>query len=249
MIGSTNLEAEIRHDLATCTRLMVHSEILDYSGHLSARMPGSSDLILIQPRDTSRAALLPEDLLVVDLDGEVVAGQGIPPAETAIHTGVYRSRPEVNMVCHGHPTLSTCFSMTTARMVPMRHFAYKFPNGLAVHPDPTHIRTAEQGAAVAATLGSASACLLRSHGTVVVARTMAELLMDCLDLEENARTQLLAAQLGELLPLTSGEVADLAESYALGGHRPGKLWNHMVHRGRVAGVLEGLSTSPDQGRR
>ena len=246
MMASATSEAELRHDLATCTRLMVHGEILDYSGHLSARMPGSSNLILIQPRDTSRAALLPEDLLVVDLDGRVVSGHGIPPAETAIHTGVYRSRPDVNMVCHGHPTLSTCFSMTTTGMVPMRHFAYKIPNGLAVHPDPTHIRTAEQGAAVAETLGTAAACLLRSHGTVVVARTMPELLMDCLDLEENARTQLLAAQLGELLPLTPSEVSDLAESYALGGHRPDKLWAHMVHRGRVAGVLEGLSTSTNR---
>src|ERR1700748_694365 len=164
---STNeTTSKLREDLVTCTRLLVFAGVLDYSGHLSARIPGT-DHVLIQPRDTSRAALASEDLLVVDLEGRVIEGDVPPPAETAIHTGVYRPRPDSGMVCHGHPTLSTSFSMVDPPLVPMRHFAYKHPEGLAVHPDPTHIRTREQGDAVAKTLGDADACLLRSHGTVL----------------------------------------------------------------------------------
>lgn len=211
--------------------------MLDYSGHVSARIPGT-DHALIQPRDTSRAALTPDDLLVVDLDGEVVEEDVPPPAETAIHTGVYRARPDVGMVCHGHPTLSTSFSMVDTPLVPMRHFAYKHPNGLPVHPDPTHIRNREQGDAVAETLGDADACLLRSHGTVLVARRFDVLLMDCLDLEENAKTLLAATQAGgKLLPLTAEEVVIVGESYDRGGHRPGTVWEHYVHLGKAAGVL------------
>lgn len=225
-----------RQEVVACTRLLVFKEILDYSGHVSARLPGS-DLVLIQPRDMSRAALRPDDLLVVDLEGNVVQGDGPLPAETAIHTGVYRARPDVNMVCHGHPTLSTSFSMTDAPLLPMRHFAYRFPDGLKVHPDVTHIRSNEQGDSVAATLGDADACLLRAHGTVVVADTIPNLFMRCLDLEENARTLLIAKQMGALLPLTADEVSELEVSYARGGHRPGKMWEHYVHLGRHAGVL------------
>jgi L-ribulose-5-phosphate 4-epimerase len=234
----TTEEKQVREDLVTCTRLLVFREILDYSGHLSARVPGTTDRVLIQPRDMSRAALTADDLLVVDLDGTVIEGEGPPPAETAIHTGVYRSRPDVNFVCHGHPTLSTTFSMTDRPLLPMRHFAYKFAAGLPVHPDTTHIRSREQGDAVAATLGAGGACLLRSHGTVVVARRVQDLLMDCLDIEENARTLLYATQLGgELKPITAEEVELLRESYDRGGHRPGKLWEHYVHLGKAAGVL------------
>lgn len=91
--------------------------------------------------------------------------------------------------------------MVEADLVPMRHFAYKFPDGLPVHPDPTHIRSNEQGDAVAATLGNGTACLLRSHGTVVVSDRIDILFMDCLDIEENARTLLSAIQPGsKLLP-------------------------------------------------
>jgi L-ribulose-5-phosphate 4-epimerase len=235
---TTTEENQVRQDLVTCTRLLVFRDILDYSGHLSARVPGTTDRVLIQPRDMSRAALTAEDLLVVDLDGNVLEGQGPAPAETAIHTGVYRARADVNFVCHGHPTLSTTFSMTDRALLPMRHFAYKFADGLPVHPDTTHIRSREQGDAVAATLGSCGACLLRSHGTVVVAQRVQDLLMDCLDIEENAKTLLYAIQLGgELRPITPDEVKLLKESYDRGGHRPGKLWEHCVHLGRTAGVL------------
>ena len=107
-----------------------------------------------------------------------------------------------------------------------------------MHPDPTHIRSREQGDAVAKTLGDADACLLRSHGTVLVAKRFDVLFMDCLDLEENAKTLLAATQAGgKLLPLTAEEVVIVGESYDRGGHRPGKVWEHYVHLGKAAGVL------------
>jgi ribulose-5-phosphate 4-epimerase/fuculose-1-phosphate aldolase len=233
---SHDVEA-LRADVVICTKLLVYQDILDYSGHVSARIPGT-DHALVLRREASRSGLTLDDLLVVDLEGEVVEGEGRPVAEAAIHTGVYRNRPDVSFVCHGHPRTSTTFSMVERQLLPMRHFAYKFPEGLPVHPDPTHIRTRDQGDAVAATLGSGGACLLRSHGTVVVGDRIDELFMDCLDIEENALTLLNAIQLGgELLPLTPAELADLEKSYAKGGHRPGKVWEHYQFKGRQAGVL------------
>lgn len=219
-------EDRLRQEIVTCSGILVREGILGYSGHLSARV--AADRFLIQPRDLSRAALTPDDLLLVDVDGEVVGGSGSPPAETAIHSGVYRARPDVKVICHGHPHASTTFSMVDAPLLPMRHFAYRFPSGLAIHPDPTHIRDRHQGDAVAKTLGDAGACLLRSHGTVVVGDTMQNLLMDCVDIEENARTLIDASRLGPPKPLDAGELADLAQSYARGGHRANKLWDHYV---------------------
>lgn len=84
-------ETVLRHQLATATRMMVYAELLDYSGHLSARILGT-DWVLIQPRDSSRAGMMPDEILVVDLEGNLLEGEGPPPAETAIHLGVYRAR-------------------------------------------------------------------------------------------------------------------------------------------------------------
>jgi ribulose-5-phosphate 4-epimerase/fuculose-1-phosphate aldolase len=226
----------LREQVVTCTRLLVFTEILDYSGHVSARVPGS-DRMLIQPRDASRAGLAPDDLLVVDFEGRVVEGDGVPVVEWPIHAGAYRARPDAAVVLHGHPTLSTTFSMVARPLLPMRHFAYKYPDGLAVHPDSTHIVTLEQGDALAKTLGPADACLIRSHGTLLVARRIQELFMDALDLEENARTLMLAAQLGPILPIEHEEAAAIGASYGRTGHRPNKVWEHYLQKGRAAGVI------------
>src|SRR5438094_5912484 len=99
-----------REQIAVCTRLLVMQEIIDFSGHVSARIPGT-DHVLIQPRDTSRATLTADDILVVDMSGKLLEGEGPPPSETALHLGVYRARPDIQAVCHGHPPMSTLFTM------------------------------------------------------------------------------------------------------------------------------------------
>jgi ribulose-5-phosphate 4-epimerase/fuculose-1-phosphate aldolase len=228
--------ATLRQQLATCTRLLVMTDVMDYSGHVSARIPGT-DRVLIQPRDTSRLALTADDLLVVDLDGNVLEGNAPAPAETALHTSVYRARPDAQTVCHGHPPFSTLFSVVDRPLLAVRNFAYRFANGVPVHSDTTHIRSMAQGRAVTQTLGDRRVCLLRAHGTVIVSKSVQELFMDCLDFEWNARSLIYATALGPLLPLTPRETVELQESYGLSGSRAAKLWEHYVHKGRLAGVL------------
>ena len=228
---------QLREQLAACTRLLVMQEIMDFSGHVSARIPGS-DRVLIQPRDTSRAALSAGDILVVDLDCNVLEGEGPAPSETALHTSVYRARPDAATICHGHPAMSTLFTTVDRPFPAVRNFAYRFAGQLPVHQDTTHIRTPQQGDAVAETLAAHRACLLRAHGTVVVAPSIEELFMDCLDLEEAARSALYASMLGNLLPLTDREVEELRASYGrTSDYRAGKVWEHYMHKGKQAGVL------------
>ena len=226
----------LRQQIATCTRLLVMTEVMDYSGHVSARIPGT-DHVLIQPRDTSRLALKADDILIVDLEGKLIEGHEPPPAETALHTCVYRARPDVLAVCHGHPPFSTLFSVVDRPLLAVRNFAYRFANAVPVHSDTTHIRSIAQGRAVAQTLGNHRVCLLRAHGTVVVSRSIQELFMDCLDFEENARSLIYASALGPLLPLTRDEEGVLHESYGRAEFRAAKLWEHYVQKGRLAGVL------------
>jgi len=88
-------ETTLRTQITECTRMMVMAELLDYSGHVSARIPGT-DRFLIPPRDASRAGLTPDEILVVDINGKVLEGKGPAPTETAIHSGVYRHRPDVS---------------------------------------------------------------------------------------------------------------------------------------------------------
>jgi L-ribulose-5-phosphate 4-epimerase len=227
-------EAKLREQLVDCTRMMVMAELIDYSGHVSARLPG--DRFLIPMRDASRAGIGVDDILVVDLSGKVLEGSGPAPAETQIHAGVYRARQDVQVVGHGHPPMSTLFTVVDRPMVAVRNYGYRFI-GTPVHPDPTHIRTAEQGDAVARTLGTCNCCLLRAHGSVVAAKSVAEVFVDSLEMEENARSTVHAASLGPLKPITPEEVDLLKTSFAKNDFRAAKVWDHYKEKARIAGLL------------
>jgi ribulose-5-phosphate 4-epimerase/fuculose-1-phosphate aldolase len=229
-------ETTVREQLADATRMMVMAELLDYSGHLSARVPGRPDRVLIQPRDSSRAGLTADEILVVDLEGKLLEGNGPAPAETAIHLGVYRAREDVKAVGHGHPPMSTLFTMVDRPMIAMRNYGYRFI-GCPIHPDPTHIRTLEQGAEVAATLGMRSCCLLRGHGSVMACDSVPEVFLDSLEMEENAKSTIMASSLGGLKPITTDEAELLAVSFGKNSYRVPKVWEHYKEKAKQKGVL------------
>jgi ribulose-5-phosphate 4-epimerase/fuculose-1-phosphate aldolase len=118
----------------------------------------------------------------------------------------------------------------------MRNFGFRFI-GMPIHPDPTHIRTVEQGAAVACTLGKHKYCLLRGHGSVVAVDGVKEVFLDSLEMEENARSTIQAASLGPLKPITPAEVELLKVSFARNEYRIAKTWEHYREKARQAGLL------------
>src|SRR6266567_481823 len=143
---------ELRRNLAAASRMLVDAGILGYSGHLSTRV-GDGGRLLIQPVDDVRAELRPDRLLVVTLEGDLADGDGRPPSELAIHTEIYRARPDVGAVAHFHHDPTTVFTVAGDHpIVPVKNHASRWSSGVPVHPDPSHIASAEQGRALNATL-------------------------------------------------------------------------------------------------
>jgi L-ribulose-5-phosphate 4-epimerase len=228
-------DEELAERLATAARLLHHEEHLNYSGHVSARVPEG---LLIHTYDSDRAVVRAQDLLRCSLDGQPVSGTGRPPLEVFIHAEIYRARPDVQAVLHTHSELSALFTLAETRLQPMKASAVRWARGIPVHPDPTLIRTARQGRELAATLGEHQAALLRAHGGVLVAESVEALFVDAVHFDENARAQLQAATLGPLRPLTPGELEALDETAERDRHVR-KLWAYYVARGRAAGILDG----------
>ncbi len=227
-------EGALRQQVVDCTRMMVLAELLDYSGHVSARI--APDRFLIPSRDASRAGITVDDVVVVDLDCNVLEGNGPCPTETHIHAGVYRRGP-TSASSPWSPADVDIVHRRRPPMIAVRNFGYRFI-ATPVHPDPTHIRTREQGDAVARTLGQCNCCLLRGHGSVVAADSVQRMFLDSLEMEENARSVVqatsLAASLGPLKPITAEEADLIKASYAKNDYRASKIWEHYQEKTRLA---------------
>jgi ribulose-5-phosphate 4-epimerase/fuculose-1-phosphate aldolase len=228
----------LKHRLAACCRILHQERVLNYSGHVSARVPGRN-AFLIHPFDKSRAAVAANDILICDFDCrlETDSPRGKPPIESAIHAEIYRARPDVQAVAHTHSELAAAFTLAQATLLPMKSHAARWASGIPTHPDPSHITTPEQGRELAATLAHHHAALLRAHGSVMVAESVEALLVDCVHFDENARAQVQALAIGPLLPLTVAEI-DLLERRSNRDQHVQKLWAYYVENGLTSRLLD-----------
>lgn len=237
-IRLNDTDSQLRRQLATATRLLHMEGILDYSGHISVRAPGR-DALYIQAGTDPRSGVTPEKLLLVDFDGNVLEGApGKPPVELTIHSEIFRARPDVQAVIHSHLEFAFLFTMMDGvSLQPMRARAVRWQSGIPTHPDPSHIKLPEQGAALAATLGPHHAVLIRSHGMVLAAESLPALVVDGIHFEENARAQLQVLNAGQKpLALTEAEMEQI-NRHEMREFHVGKLWTYYVHKACVAGAL------------
>ena len=161
-----------------------------------------------------------------------------PPVELPIHLEILEARPDVAAVVHSHMELAICFTMMEGvSLVPMRARAVRWQSGIPTDPDPSHIKLAEQGKALAATLGPHHAALMRAHGLVLVAESLPALLVDAVHFDENARALMQVLQAGRRpLPLTKAEM-EAIDRHEIRDFHVAKLWKYYVGKGRAAGIL------------
>jgi L-ribulose-5-phosphate 4-epimerase len=235
-MGGKEVLAEIGLDIAAATRLLEWRSILNYSGHISCRVP-DSDAILIQRRNDSRAQLLPERMVKVDLDGKILS-DGKPPSETVIHLEILKARPDVNCVLHCHLPIAVRFTlMKDVQLVPLLSHALRWRSGVPTHPDPAHIDTVNQGQSLAKSLGPHNAALMRAHGIVLVAESVKALAIDAIHFQENAEAELEVLRAGqELVPLTETEMDEIGR-HEHREHHIRKIWEYYMGKASEAGVV------------
>jgi ribulose-5-phosphate 4-epimerase/fuculose-1-phosphate aldolase len=227
--------AKLKDELALTCRMCANESLFDFSGHVSARHP-DGDRVLIHPHGTPRYDVTAEDILTIDMRGNVLEGGDKPPTELFIHTQIYQARPDVQAVVHAHSRMAVVMSIAGVTIVPVTNNAL-FLGGqpIPVYPDPRLVRSAKQGDALAAALGSHQACVMRHHGTSVVGSRLMEAFIGAIALEENALRQHLALQVGTPIPFTPDELSDMVGK-TMGEPQLRKLWDYFVSRARRAGL-------------
>lgn len=230
---------ELKVKLAMACRMLFLAELVDYSGHISARIPGT-DRFLINGHPVSRSAVTPDDIVTVDRDGKRVKGKWNPPSELPMHVRTYLARNDVQSVAHLHNRMVVVLSMADRPLMPASNPGALFgPGTIPVYQDPALIHTNEQGDAVAKTLGNRDAAILRGHGSIVVGESIEWTFAGCIDLEESAMRLCFASFMGPVRFYTDDEAARVAQ-----GRRRmpviQKVWDHYAAKAKMAGVMDGL---------
>ncbi|MFA9463964.1 MAG: L-ribulose-5-phosphate 4-epimerase [Velocimicrobium sp.] len=69
-------------------------------------------LFVIKPSGVAYDKLMPEDMVVVDLDGNKVEGDYNPSSDTATHVELYKAFPNVGGIVHTHSSWATSWAQS-----------------------------------------------------------------------------------------------------------------------------------------
>ncbi len=186
---------DIKQDIVTASHILHRQGIAAAFGHVSARIPGT-DTFIFPPR-MSPALVRKDNLLVLDVDGNQLSGDGRPNTEFWIHARIYKARPDVQSVCHVHPPSCVVLGSLGETIRPLHASGAIFRNDVQVFDAITLIRTRELGDQVASTLGRHGAMLLRGHGVNVADKDVRRVCVMTLWMEEAANYQLRAMAAGK----------------------------------------------------
>jgi L-fuculose-phosphate aldolase len=202
------VELELRRALVRAGRDLYRQGMMaGAAGNLSARL--DAERILITPSGTAKGRLRPQALLMIDPEGRLLAGEGRPSAETAMHTAIYRAFPQVEAVVHAHPVKASAMA-AAHRPIPTD----TLPEALIAMGDIACVpfipsATTELAEAVAAALAEADGALLFNHGAITIGRSLESARMKMEILEALADTAIAVETLGGGVPLPPAEVARL----------------------------------------
>jgi L-fuculose-phosphate aldolase len=170
-------------------------------GHISFRLPDNPKLFFMKAHSIGLDEITMQNILTIDLEGNVVAGSARRHSEVYIHSEIFKARADVNCVIHTHPTYSVAFSATGRPMKCYGQPGALFYEALGVYADTINlIRSHAMGAGVARALGRHRAVLLKNHGVVVTGRSIEEAVVGTIMLENAAMVQLIVEAAGDPAP-------------------------------------------------
>lgn len=161
---------EIRGDImAACHRLAGEGLVVGTAGNVSVRR---GDLVALTATGVVLADATADDVTIVDLDGEIVAGELRPTSEAGLHLSVHRKFGD-GAVVHTHAPASTALACVLDEL-PVIHYQLLALGGavpvIEFHP----FGTPELADAVSAAMTHKNAVLMANHGAVSRGTTLAE---------------------------------------------------------------------------
>lgn len=209
-------EVEARQLICEIGRRMYTKDFIAANeGNLSIRI---GDRLLATPTGVCKGFLQPEDLVFTDLTGKQVSGNKEVSSEILMHVAVYKHRPDVQAICHGHPVYATAhavagIALTEALMPEVVLTLGCVP--VAPYGTPS---TRELADSLVDLVPYYDAILLSNHGAITCGTDLEQSFFRMEVLEHYAKTNILTRILGKQTLLSREDVDklfDVREKYGI----------------------------------
>jgi L-ribulose-5-phosphate 4-epimerase len=203
---------KLRREVWACNLELPKNDLVKMtSGNVSGRDP-ETNLVVIKPSGYRYEQLTPENLVVVDLAGNVLEGDLKPSTDTATHLYIYRHRSDVLGVAHTHSVFASTFAALGKPIPPCltasAMFGGEVPLGGFVPIGGEAI-----GKEIVAKIGTSSAIIMQNHGVFTIGSSATRATKMAVEVEDVAQITFQAMAVGQPILLTEEQIAMTADMY------------------------------------
>jgi len=179
-------------------------------GNITIRV--GDNLALCTPTLICKGFMKPEDMCLVDLDGNQLAGTRVRTSEAKTHFGIMKRQPNAKSCVHAHPPHATAFAIANVDipscLIPEAEvFLGKI--GVAKYQTPGTPANADEVGEVGKTH---QAVLMQNHGVIVWGKDVEDAYWKMENIDSYCRTVWIAAGLGGgLHRFTGGQAKELID--------------------------------------
>jgi ribulose-5-phosphate 4-epimerase/fuculose-1-phosphate aldolase len=206
-------EADLREELAAAYRIayMLGMDYLIYN-HISVRVPGPEKHFLINPLGLSYDEITASNLIKIDIDGNVVGGNSDVSVNFAgflIHGAIHEASPDLHCIMHTHTEAGMALAGLQAELLPVSQHGMMFYGRVGYHDYEGIVSQIEERERLLFDMGGNPALILRNHGLLTAAPTIAGAVVLMIVLDRACRAQLNMHQSNQPLIIPSPEICEL----------------------------------------
>lgn len=203
---------ELRQIVWECNlELPKHRLVVMTSGNVSGRDPDTG-YVVIKPSGYSYEKLTPEDMVIVDLEGNLIEGHLKPSVDTDTHLFIYRNRPDVGGVVHTHSTFASTFA-ALGEPIPPCLTASAMLGGEVPIGDFVAIGGEAIGKELLAKIGDKLAIVMQNHGVFTIGKDARQATKMAIEVEEIAKITYFALLRGKPVILTEDQLKETQGLY------------------------------------
>jgi len=201
-------------------KLITSGLVKGTGGNISLSNPGKT-LLAITPSGVAYEGLTPEDVVVVDMDGNRVDGQLKPSSEMAFHLALIKQRPDIKAVVHTHSEHATALACLRWELPAVHYLIGSAGSVVPLAPYAT-FGTKALADNICRAIGSSNAVLMANHGLVTVGTNLRKAFNTAELVEYVAKVYLITKSVGTPVQLSMEEIEEVIQRSVGYGEQPGE---------------------------
>ena len=203
---------EIRNNIAILGKEIAASGFnLGTWGNISARI--DDDHFAITPSGIAYETITAEDIVVINLAGNIIKGNKKPSIELPLHSAIYKAKKGVNAIVHTHSVCCTAFAIARKPIPAVCEDMIQIVGGRVEVAEYFLPGSQELAKSVVTALGNKSACIMANHGLITVADNLIEAYKIAQIVEKSAQAVIYANSMGGAVELSQSDIDFMRDFY------------------------------------